>query len=151
MFSYSAVISHPMKIGPGPRGVRNVFALKAGKVWGPKVTGKVLPVGGEFQLTDPGGNYHIDVRMVIETDDEASIFMHYTGVSAMDNNASAILQERGFTEFGDHYFVTQPRFECGHEKYKWLNTMVCVAEGRVSEPWTVEYRVYGCSPTKEVA
>jgi hypothetical protein len=45
------------------------------------------------------------------------------------------------TDYGDTYFMTQPRFETGDPRYAWLNRVVAVAEGRVL-PNAVEYRVY---------
>jgi len=53
----------------------------------------------------------------------------------------AALGSGGETAFGDTYFMTQPRFETGDERYDWLNRVVAVAEGRVL-PNAVEYRVY---------
>ena len=45
------------------------------------------------------------------------------------------------TDYGDTYFMTQPRFETGDPRYQWLNRIVAVAEGRVL-PNAVEYHVY---------
>ena len=47
------------------------------------------------------------------------------------------------TEYGDAYFMTQPRFETGDERYAWLNRLVTVGEGRLI-PSGVEYRLYAC-------
>jgi hypothetical protein len=37
--------------------------------------------------------------------------------------------------------MTQQRFETGDPRYAWLNSAVCVAEGRIL-PNAVEYRVF---------
>ena len=47
------------------------------------------------------------------------------------------------TEFGDTYWMTQPRFETGSADYAWLNSVVAVAEGRLIENG-VEYEVFEC-------
>ncbi len=44
-------------------------------------------------------------------------------------------------QYGDTYFMTQPRFETGDPRYQWINRIVAVAEGRVL-PNAVEYHVY---------
>ena len=47
----------------------------------------------------------------------------------------------GETKIGDSYFLSQLRFETGAEKYKWLNRVLGVGEGRVY-PGGIEYQVY---------
>lgn len=37
--------------------------------------------------------------------------------------------------------MTQPRYETGDARYKWLNSMVTAAEGRIVSG-TVEYQVF---------
>lgn len=44
-------------------------------------------------------------------------------------------------DFGDTCFVTQPRFETGNDRYKWLNPIMTVGEGRPLVD-AVEYRIY---------
>jgi hypothetical protein len=41
-----------------------------------------------------------------------------------------------------YYFRTTPRFETGHERYAWLNTLVCVGYGWFGAG-AVGYRVFG--------
>jgi hypothetical protein len=59
-----------------------------------------------------------------------------------ENVAIALAQGKG-TEFGDTYFMSQPRFETGSPNYAWLNSVVAVAEGRLLENG-VEYNVIEC-------
>jgi len=130
-------------IGLIPKGRRTVWQLKGGEVEGPNIRGTVAPVGGEFELIDSDGSYHVDVRLVIQTEDRANIFVQYFG--ALVPNAQALEQfktgEAG--DFGGYYFVTQPRFETSHEKYRWLNTAMAIAEGRHTGKG-VEYLMYHC-------
>ena len=60
-----------------------------------------------------------------------------------DEVAPRAMAEGVETEFGDTYFVTQPRFETGDARYSWLNYTLAVAEGRFI-PGGVEYQVYSC-------
>jgi hypothetical protein len=52
-------------------------------------------------------------------------------------------------DFGDSYFVTQPRFETSHPRYTWLNHAMAVSEGR-GVPDGVEYLMYHCVPDGSV-
>ncbi|RFQ09581.1 DUF3237 family protein, partial [Pseudomonas sp. ATCC 13867] len=45
------------------------------------------------------------------------------------------------TEYGDTYFMIQPRFEVGDERYRWLNHLLAVGRGAAGPGW-VEYRLY---------
>ena len=58
----------------------------------------------------------------------------------MNEKVNAALEQGEWTEYGDTYFMTQPRFETGDSRYKWLNAVMAVAEGRI-KPGAVEYRV----------
>ena len=63
----------------------------------------------------------------------------------MTEGVNAALAGSGGTDYGEHYFMTQPRFETGDPRYAWLNTVVAVGEGRVL-PGAVEYRVFQVVP-----
>lgn len=144
LFSYRADLDKPIHIGSAAFGVRDILRIKGGEVWGDALSGKLLPAGGEFQLTDADGYFRINVRLVIESSEGIPIYMHYTGVADMPPAFKAEVYRKGYSDFGDCYFMTQPRFECGHEKYQWLNNIVTVAEGRVAGASAVEYRVFEC-------
>ena len=87
----------------------------------------------------------MDVRLNLLCDDGARIYMRYTGVLEQNGAAQSALAGNGETSYGDHYFVTQPRFECGQAGYEWLNRTVAIAEGRLIKG-EVEYRVFECQP-----
>lgn len=132
-------------IGPIPKGRRNVWQLSGGEVEGPRLRGTVAPLGGEFELIDQQGVFHIDVRLVIVTEDGANIFVQYFGIA---DTPTAIIDKyrAGETvDFGESYFVTQPRFETSHPRYAWLNHVMAITEGRGSSS-AVEYLMYHCIP-----
>lgn len=112
-------------IGAGPQGTRNIVYVKSGVVTGPKISGKILPGGGDWLLVRPDGIGEVDVRATIQTDDGALIYTHY----------------RGVLNFQTGYFRTTPRYETSSEKYKWLNDIVAVAVGE-SISTGVRYHIY---------
>ena len=81
------------------------------------------------------------MRGTLETDDGAHIYIQYHGVLEMNEKVLGALEKGEATDYGDTYFMTQPRFETGDPRYAWLNRVVAVAEGRIL-PNAVEYRVY---------
>ena len=96
---------------------------------------------GVLALVDDGGIGRLDVRGTLETHDGARIYILYFGVLEMNDGVQAALASGGSTDYGDTYFMTQPRFETGDPRYAWLNAVVAVAEGRVLHN-AVEYRVF---------
>jgi len=67
--------------------------------------------------------------------------VQYHGVLLFNEKLAAALAEGRETQYGDTFFMTQPRFETGDPRYAWLNSTVAVSQGRVL-PNAVEYRVY---------
>ena len=46
------------------------------------------------------------------------------------------------TDFGDQYFLTNPRIETGDERYAWANTTFFIGEGHILPGLGVENRVW---------
>ncbi|MBI2687836.1 MAG: DUF3237 domain-containing protein [Acidobacteria bacterium] len=131
----------PIPAGPGPFGTRIVSNAVSGTFEGPRLRGKVLEGGGDWALSDGEGGLRLDVRLLLETDDGARIYVQYTGVLVMNEKTEQALQGHGDTEFADTYFMTQPRFETGDPRYRWLNRVVAIGEGRIPAG-AVEYIIY---------
>jgi hypothetical protein len=81
--------------------------------------------GGDWVLARPDGSLLLDVRLVLETDDGAAIYMTYRGVA----------------KDGAAWIRTAPQFETGDERYAWLNSVQAVATGQ-SGGTSVTYEVY---------
>jgi hypothetical protein len=128
-------------VGPGPYGTRNIVDVTGGHVEGPRLRGRLLPSGGDWLLIRPDGRGLLDVRATLETEDGAFVYIQYYGILELTDAVQQAVESGGSTEFGDQYFVTQPRFETGDPRYAWLNSVVAVGEGRM-RPGAVEYRVY---------
>jgi hypothetical protein len=128
-------------VGAGPFGTRQLFEIRGGEFKGPRLAGSVLPSGGDWMLMGADGVGRLDVRVMLETSDEALIYMQFTGVLEVNDRVIAAASGERVGEYGDSYFVTQPRFETGDIRYAWLNRCVGLAEGRVGRN-EVHYRVY---------
>lgn len=133
--------SGPIGVGPGPYGTRLVSNPAGGTFHGPRLMGKILPGGGDYLLADKDGVWHLDVRLVLRTDDGAFIYVQYFGVLVMNEKVSEARAAGRPMEFGETYFMTQPRFETGDPRYTWLNGIVAAGEGRIV-PGKVEYKIY---------
>lgn len=134
-------IANSVETGPGPAGQRLVSILSGGTFEGRRLRGGVLPGGGDWLLIDADGVGRLDVRLVLETDDSARVYVQYHGVLVINEKIRDAFARGGATEYGDTHFVTQPRFETGDSRYAWLNRVVAVGDGRLL-PGAVEYRIF---------
>ncbi len=118
-----------------------------GTVKGPKISGKILPPAGDWVRVMPSGVLRLDVRLTIETDDGALIYMTYGGVVVGSKEASeALARGEVLGENGFPYFVTTPQFQTSSPKYDWLNKLQGIGKvasyKRTKEESYVRYDVY---------
>ena len=134
--------THP--IGPTPGGMRLVAAVTGGTLTGDRLSGRVLPFGGDFALTTADGCLHIDVRAGFETHDGARIYATYGGRLMVPPEHAAALADprlRDSLDPSKYYFRTAPLFETGDERYAWLNRILAVGMGRLTATG-VAYRIF---------
>lgn len=141
LMTIHADLKPPVDHGAGPYGTRLLFDVTGGHFEGARLRGTLRPSGGDWLLLDAEGVGHLDVRITLETDDGARIFVQYYGVIVMNEAVNKALAPGGSIAYGDTYFMTQPRCETGDARYKWLDRVIAVAEGRVVSG-NVEYRVF---------
>ena len=79
--SYWATVTAPEVIGPLTEGVRVNVYVTDGEVSGPKMRGRVRPVGGDWLTLRADGVGVFDVRATIELEDGALIYTTYNGVA----------------------------------------------------------------------
>ncbi len=141
LMEYNADLQRPLRFaGDGPFGNRGLAVVTGGAFEGPRLKGTVWAGGGDWLLREPDGTGRLDVRITLETDDGALIYVQYYGVARSEGEKPAA-SSGDAAEYGDTYFMTTPRFETGDERYTWLNGLVCVGEGKRTETG-VAYRVY---------
>ena len=106
-----------------------IFLAKAdGRVRGPKINGTILQPTGDWLRVMPGGSRRLDVRLILETDDGALIYICYNGVLSMDQENLQRLEKGATLTSSDMYFVIAPTFETSHPSYSWLNHIQAVGK-----------------------
>ena len=137
LFSYRIAFDGPLEIlGETGEGVRLNAYLAGGPVTGPRVQGKVRPVGGDWLRLRRDGVVILDVRTTIETDDGALILVQAVGPADAGEGAYEQMLQ-GATQ-GAISFRTANLYQTADTRYTWLNRIQCVASGDVdltrSEP-----------------
>jgi uncharacterized protein DUF3237 len=110
-----AEIGAPIDSGRGPNGRRQMIPITGGTVEGPKLRGRILTGGADFQIFRADGVVEIEARYFVETDTGERLYICNAGV------AHAL--------GGSLYFRTSPRFETASESLRWLTQSQFVATG----------------------
>ncbi|MAI25609.1 MAG: DUF3237 domain-containing protein [Myxococcota bacterium] len=134
-------VEAPVAVGKVLTGTRTIYNASGGEFEGDRLKGQVLPGGGEWFLQGEEGLGQPDVRLLLQTEDGAYIYVHYSGVMDFNETAMSAISEGRSTEFGDNLFLTQVRFESSDPKYAWLSKTIAVGEGRM-HPDCVEYAIH---------
>jgi hypothetical protein len=117
------------RVGPMPIGWRGVYAVDGGVFVGPRLRGRVLPGGSDWVVRRSDGATNIDVRLVLETHDGATIAMTYTGLIVIAPGAQERFRKGEAVDYFETYIRTTPRFETADSRYEWLNRVIAVANG----------------------
>jgi hypothetical protein len=130
LFTIRVGVSQLYDIGQTPLGLRHLDLLGAGTFEGPRLKGTVPPGGMDQKIFRADGAMTPNVRLVLETDDEALIYMHYTGVRYGTPEVMRRIAAGEEVDPSEYYLRNTPYFETASDKYDWLNRIVAVGVGR---------------------
>lgn len=117
-------------IGPVPVGYeRRVVFVSGGRLEGDRLRGQVMPGGGDFLMMRPDGGMHLDVRLVLETDEGELIYMTYVGRRHGPLDVMERYKTSSPVAYGEDYFRTIVQFETAAPRLLWLNGILAVGAG----------------------
>lgn len=126
----TAHLAAPQINEPTPLGRRKIVPVLGGTFEGERLRGTVDPAGGhDWALERADGHLVLDVRLVLHTDDGASILMTYHGIRSGPAEVLDRLARKEPVDPSEYYFRIAPRFETGSPAYAWLNDIICVGIG----------------------
>lgn len=131
---------HP-QIFDTPIGKRLTYVISHGRFHGPRLTGDVLPGGGDWILYGTDGVARLDVRATLRTDDGALIHLTSTGRVQMSAGAAARFAAGEFIRHEELTARSSPLFDTDDERYRWLNAVHTVAINQLSLT-EVHYRAF---------
>ncbi len=115
-------------VGKTPAGLRRIVPVTGGTFEGPRLRGAVVG-GHDWVINRPDGVMLIDVRLMLETDDGATLYLTYQGRFTAEPDAMRRFSQGGLLEPHEYSLVISAKFECGHDAYTWLNDVVAVGTG----------------------
>lgn len=122
-------IAAPLDAGKGPHGHRRIINILGGAFSGPRLSGRVLPGGADWQVVRSDGIVEVSARYTLETGDGALIYITNWGLRHGPPEVIARLAAGEPVDAGEYYFRTTPVFETGAANYAWLNGIIAVAAG----------------------
>ncbi len=130
IFTIHAELTDIVTLGPTPYGERRVVGILGGTVRGPKLNGRILPGGADWQIVRADGATDISARYVIETDAGARIMVQSDGLRYGPPEVIARLARGESVDPALYYFRTVMRFETSNPQVNWLNRILALARGQ---------------------
>lgn len=133
-----------VQIGKTPEGRRTIAPVTGGTFGGERLNGNILPGGADWVRFRLDGAMMIDVRLTLQTSDDALIYLSYQGRFLGAATAMAELAKGKTLDPASYSLVTIAKLECGDERYAWLNDVIAVAKGEQSG-FNPVYEIYEIS------
>ena len=134
----------PVQIFDTPVGTRLTYVVRRGRCEGPRISGDILPGGGDWILFGTDRVARLDVRGTLRTDDGAHVHITNTGRVHMDADTAARFAAGELIRHDQMVARSSPLFDTDDERYRWLNAVHTVAINEVSLT-EVHYRVFAVS------
>jgi hypothetical protein len=129
IFTVHADLEPIMNLGHTPYGERRVIGITGGTVSGPKLKGRILPGGSDWQIIRGDGAADIQARYTIESDTGARILVYSAGLRHGPPEVMERLAKGDNVDPSLYYFRTVLRFETADPSVDWLNRILGLARG----------------------
>ncbi len=132
VFTITARIGQVTSAGEIGTGVRRIIPIMGGEVKGPGldgagIWGNVCALGADFQIIRPNELIELEAKYAFETEDGAIVYVENRGIRFGPVELLQKLKRGEPVDPALIYFRTAPRFETGHDKYRWLMQHLFVA------------------------
>jgi hypothetical protein len=120
-------VAEPIEIGRISGNLRRMIPIVGGEVLGPRIIGKVLPGGADFQIMRADGVTDLHARYVIEIEAGQLIYVENSGVRYGPPELMEKVRRGEAVDPALIYFRSTPRFETAAPGCEWLmrNLFVC--------------------------
>ena len=128
-FEIDVEVGPPLDLGQTQAGHRRIVPIAGGVVSGPRLQGRVLAVGADWQILRPDGTADLDARYTIQSDDGALIYVVNRGVRHGPPDVLARLNRGERVDPAAYYFRSAASFETGAPQHAWLTRAVVLGVG----------------------
>jgi hypothetical protein len=141
IFRIHAELADILHLGRTPHGDRRIINILGGRVDGPRLAGRILPGGADWQIVRLDGVADLCARYTIETDAGARILVASDGLRHGPADVIAGLARGEAVDPALYYFRTAMRFETSDPALAWLNRIIAIGRG-AREPRAVRLEVF---------
>jgi hypothetical protein len=141
IFAANVSVGPPLDCGDVGKGKRRIVPITGGEFSGPKIRGKVLPGGADWQILRGDGVSELEARYTLQTDDGALINVRNLALRHGPSEVMAALAAGRVVEPGSYYFRGATFFETGAARYRWITQCIVVCSGE-REPAGVKLKFY---------
>ncbi len=120
---FAAVVA----IGATRAGHRGIAPVTGGRCEGERLKASVRP--GHDWFVGRADGLAIDVRLTLDSDDGATLYLTYTGAMRAAPDAMARFRRGELLAAAEYDLQVVARFECGDPRYAWLNDALVVGIG----------------------
>lgn len=119
-FTIEAEIDAPLSSGTSPDGERLHIPITGGRVFGPRLTGRVLPGGSDWPVIAPDGTSRIEARYTIEAEDGTPIYVVNKGLRVSSDDVRTRLRSGETVDPSEFYMRAAPVFDAPSGPHRWL-------------------------------
>ena len=128
-FTARVELAPPVEQGVADGGRKRFIAITGGTVSGPRLTGAVLPGGGDWQVIEANGLTRVEARYFMKAADGTVIEITNPGVRVAAPEVIDRLARGEDVDPSAYYFRTTPRFTVAAGAHEWLRRSAFVARG----------------------
>ena len=128
-FTIHSPLGDIQKLGHTPYGERRIINILGGTVEGPKLKGKILPGGADWQIVRADGVVDLRARYTVETDAGGLILVNSEGYRHSPPDVMARLARDETVDPSLYYFRAFMRFETSDPAAAWLNRILALGRG----------------------
>jgi len=118
-----------LKFGATPYGERRIINILGGTVDGPKLKGKILPGGADWQIVRADGVVDLRARYTVESDAGGHILVNSEGLRHGPPEIMAALARDETVDPALYYFRAFMRFKTADPAASWLNRILAIGRG----------------------
>lgn len=125
----SVLITEPIDVGRTPEGHRRIIPITGGTATGPRLSGRVLAGGADFQTLHSPELTQLEARYAIEAEDGAVISVDNAALRSGSPEAMARLVRGEDVDPSEIYFRCAVRLRASAAGWDWVNRTLFVGSG----------------------
>lgn len=129
IFVIRAELADILKFGVTPYGERRIINIQGGTVEGPRLKGRILPGGADWQIVRADGVVHLQARYTVETAAGGHVLFNSEGLRHGPPEVMARLARDETVDPALYYFRALMRFETADPEAIWLNRILAIGRG----------------------